>query len=79
MNKLLLISALAVSVLMANPGNKGVKKLNKGSVNSSLKGANSIVKPNKLKKNGSKNILDLDKSKNKMERKATKEVIKAVL
>lgn len=77
MNKLLLISALAVSVLIANPGNKGVKKVNKGSVHSSLKGANSTVKPNKLKKGDS--ILDIDKKNNKLEREVQKEVIKAVL
>ena len=77
MNKLLVILVIAVTMVVAKPGHKGGKHMNKGSVNSSLKGANSVVKPNKIKKNN--DILDLDKSKNKMERKATKNVIKSVL
>ena len=80
MNKLLVILAIAVTMVVAKPGHgghKGGKPLNKGSLNSSLKGANSVVKPNKLKKGDS--ILDLDKSKNKLEREVQKEVIKAVL
>ena len=77
MNKLLVILAIAVTMVVAKPAHKGAKHLNKGSVHSNLKGANSVVKPNKIKKNN--DILDLDKSKNKMERKATKNVIKAVL
>ena len=77
MNKLLLILAIAVTMVVAKPAHKGGKHLNKGSVNSSLKGANSVVKPNKLKKNN--DILDLDKAGNKMERKVKKQAIKAVL
>ena len=71
MNKVLLIAALAVTVVIAKPAYKGAKKLNKGAVNSSFKGANSVVKPNKvLKKNDS--ILDLDKSTKKAYKKAYK-------
>ena len=85
MNKLLVILAIAVTMVVAKPGHKGGKPLNKGSVNSSLKGANSVVKPNKhkhkhknqYKKNNS--ILDLDKKNNKLEKEVTKSVIKAVL
>ena len=82
MNKLLMILTIAITMVVAKPGHgghKGGKPLNKGSVNSSLKGANSVVKPNKVKKHGSRDILDIDKQKHKMERKATKKAIKTVL
>lgn len=78
MNKLLVILAIAVTMVVANPAHKGgAKHLNKGSAHSNLKGANSVVKPNKIKKNN--DILDLDKAGNKMERKVKKQAIKAVL
>ena len=77
MNKLLLISALSVSVLLANPGHKAPKHVNKGSVHSNLKGANSVVKPNKIKKNN--DLLDINSPTHKMERKVKKQAIKAVL
>jgi len=85
MNKLLVILAIAVTMVVAKPAHKGGKPLNKGSVHSSLKGANSVVKPNKYKnKNKNKykkgnSILDLDKKNNKLEKEVTKSVIKAVL
>lgn len=81
MNKLLLILAIAVTMVVAKPGHKGGKPLNKGSVNSSLKGANSVVKPNKYKNKNKKgdSILDLDNKNNKLERDVTKSVIKSVL
>lgn len=75
MNKILLIAALAVTVVIAKPAHKGNKNFNKGSVNSTLKGANSVVKPNKvLKKNDS--ILNLDKSTEKAYKKSTKKLLK---
>jgi hypothetical protein len=83
MNKLLVILAITVTMVVAKPAHKGGKPLNKGSVNSSLKGANSVVKPNKYKhknkykKNNS--ILDLDNKSNKLEKEVTKSVIKSVL
>jgi hypothetical protein len=83
MNKLLVILAIAVTMVIAKPVHKGGKPLNKGSVHSSLKGANSVVKPNKYKhknkykKNNS--ILNLDKKNNKLEKEVTKSVIKAIL
>ncbi len=78
MNKVLLIAALAVTVVIAKPAYKGNKNLNKGTVNSSLKGANSVVKPNKvLKKNDS--ILDLDKSAKKAYKKSYKKSTKKLL
>ena len=85
MNKLLVILLIAVTMVVAKPGHKGGKHLNKGSVNSSLKGANSVVKPNKYKnKNKNKNKYKkdnsiLDNKNNKLEREVTKSVIKSVL
>ena len=79
MNKLLIALALTLTVVVAQPGakhmNKGAKHINKGTTHSNLKGANSVVKPNKIKKGD--DILDINS--NKLERKAKKEVIKAVL
>ena len=83
MKKLLIITSLvAVSMLMAKPAHKGGKPYNKGSVNSSLKGANSVVKPNKYKKHKkhkSKDIYKGDRLKNDIEREVTKSVIRSVL
>ncbi len=80
MKKLLIISSLvAVSMLMAKPAHKGGKPYNKGSVNSTLKGANSVVKPNKYKKHKSKDLYNNDRLKNDVEREVTKSVIKSVL
>ena len=50
MSKLFMVMMLALSMLAAKPVHKGGKPLNKGSINSSLKGANSVIKPNKYKK-----------------------------
>jgi len=78
MNKLLVILTIAISILIAKPGHKGGKPLNKGSVNSTLKGANSVVKPNKYKKynKGSK---DYYKKGDKLERDVTKAVLKSII
>ena len=78
MNKLLLILTIAISMLVAKPAYKGGKPLNKGSVNSTLKGANSVVKPNKYKKYN-KNGKHYDKSKDKLERDITKSVVKSII
>ena len=76
MNKLLLVLALTASVVMAKPAHKGGgKSYNKGSVHSSLKGANSVVKPNKYKKYDK----NFDKSRDSLERDVTNQVIKSVL
>ena len=79
MNKLLVILLIAVTMVVAKPGHKGGKHLNKGSVNSSLKGANSVVKPNKYKNKYKKDNSILDNKNNKLEREVTKSVIKSVL
>ncbi len=81
MNKLLVILLIAVTMVVAKPGHKGGKHLNKGSVNSSLKGANSVVKPNKYKNKNKykKDNSILDNKNNKLEREVTKSVIKSVL
>lgn len=81
MKKLLIITSLvAVSMLMAKPAHKGGgKHINKGSINSSLKGANSVVKPNKYKKYDKKYDKNFNKSRDRLERDVTKQVIKAVL
>ena len=76
MNKLLVILTIATSMLVAKPAHKGGKPLNKGSVNSTLKGANSVVKPNKYKKHNksSKKYYKEDK----LEKDVTKAVVKSI-
>jgi len=78
MNKLLVIFTIATSMVIAKQGYKGGKPLNKGSVNSTLKGANSVVKPNKYKKynKGSEKYY---KKENKLEKDVTKAVVKSIL
>jgi len=80
MNKILLIALLGLTMVMAKP-------INKGGVHSNLKGANSVVKPNKLKKydkkydknynkiNKHNNVLDNNK---KIDRKVKNNAIRSV-
>ncbi|NOR54661.1 MAG: hypothetical protein GQ531_00485 [Sulfurovum sp.] len=77
MTKILLGLAVMASMTMAKP-------LNKGSVNSNLKGANSVVKPNKYKKYDKKYDKKYKKDykkhgSDKLERDVTKSVIKHAL
>ena len=75
MKKILLISSIAVTAISANPMTGAAKHAVQHESKSTVKDKTSI-------KDKSKNDvldLDLDKKKNKMERKSKKKVIKAVL
>ena len=73
MKKILLISSIAVTAILANPTTGIAKHAVKHETKSTVKDTTSI-------KDKSKNdVLDLDKKKNKMERKAKKKDIKAVI
>lgn len=73
MKKILLVSFVTLTTIIANPMNGAAKHVVKHNTKSSVKDKTSINK--KSKKDG----LDLDKKKNKMERKAKTKAIKAVL
>ena len=73
MKKILLISSIAVTAILANPMTGAAKHAVKHETKSTVKDTTSI-------KDKSKNdVLDLDTKKNKMERKAKKKDIKAVI
>ena len=73
MKKILLISSIAATAILANPMTGVVKHAVKHETKLTVKDKTSI-------KDKSKNdVLDLDKKTNKMERKAKKKVIKTVL
>ena len=73
MTKIVLGLIVIASMTMAKPHNKG-------SVHSNLKGANSVVKPNKIKKYDKKYDKKYKKhASDKLEREVTKSVIKQAL
>lgn len=73
MKKILLISSIAVTAIVANTITGVAKHAVKHESKSTIKDKTSI------KDKSENDVLDLDKKKNKMERKAKKKVIKAVI